>query len=123
MTAEAATSAQTRATVEAFNDAFNRQDVAGVMALMTADCIFENTYPPPNGTRVEGQAAVRQTFSEFFRQSPQAHFEQEEVVALGERCAVRWVYHWNDAGGHVRGIDLFRLRDGKIAEKLSYVKG
>ncbi|RIK38760.1 MAG: nuclear transport factor 2 family protein [Chloroflexi bacterium] len=123
MTADEAMSAQTRAVVDAFNDAFNRHNVAGVMALMTADCVFENTYPPPDGTRVEGAAAVREVFADFFRQSPQARFEWEEIVALGERCAVRWVYRWDDAGGHVRGIDLFRLRDGKIAEKLSYVKG
>ena len=25
--------------------------------------------------------------------------------------------------GHVRGVDVFRVRDGKVAEKLSYVKG
>jgi hypothetical protein len=25
--------------------------------------------------------------------------------------------------GHVRGVDIFRVRDGKLAEKLSYVKG
>jgi hypothetical protein len=25
--------------------------------------------------------------------------------------------------GHVRGVDAFRVRDGKVAEKLSYVKG
>jgi hypothetical protein len=39
---------------------------------------------------------------------------------------VRWVYQWTDERnhpGHVRGIDLFRVRDGKIIEKLSYVKG
>ena len=126
MTAAETTSARTRAVVEAFNHAFNRQDVAGVMALMTGDCVFENTAPAPDGTRVEGQAAVRAAFAEFFRQSPQARFEWEEVVVMGDRCAVRWVYHWGGAGdeaSHVRGIDLFRLRDGKIAEKLSYVKG
>ena len=26
-------------------------------------------------------------------------------------------------GGHVRGIDVIRVRDGKISAKLSYVKG
>jgi hypothetical protein len=25
--------------------------------------------------------------------------------------------------GHVRGVDLFRARDGKVAEKPFYVKG
>jgi hypothetical protein len=35
------------------------------------------------------------------------------------------VFHWENNGvaGHVRGVDLFRMRDGKVAEKLSYVKG
>jgi hypothetical protein len=32
-----------------------------------------------------------------------------------------WCYSWD--GGHVRGVDMFRVRDGKVAEKLSYVKG
>jgi hypothetical protein len=39
---------------------------------------------------------------------------------------VRWTYHWiDDAGkaGHVRGVDVYRLRGDKIAEILSYVKG
>jgi len=37
-----------------------------------------------------------------------------------------WQYSWKtDSGdrGHVRGVDVLRLRDGRIAEKLSYVKG
>ncbi len=29
----------------------------------------------------------------------------------------------SDGEGHVRGVDVFRVRDGKVAEKLSYVKG
>jgi hypothetical protein len=28
-----------------------------------------------------------------------------------------------DKPGHVRGIEVFRVRDGKVAEKVSYVKG
>jgi hypothetical protein len=34
---------------------------------------------------------------------------------------VRWRYAWGD--GHVRGVDVFRVRGGLVAEKLSYVKG
>ena len=57
--------------------------------------------------------------------SPEARFEAEETFAAGDRCVVRWVYHWVRDGqpGHVRGVDVFRVRDGKVAEKLSYVKG
>jgi ketosteroid isomerase-like protein len=107
--------------VEAFNDAFGRHDVDGVMALMTDDCVFENTLPPPDGERHVGQADVRRFWQEFFDGTPQASFETEEMVVAGDRAAVRWRFDWGE--GHVRGIDLFKVRDGKVAEKLSYVKG
>ena len=45
---------------------------------------------------------------------------------LGDRAVVRWTFSWREPDGnrgHVRGVDVLRLRDGKIAEKLSYVKG
>jgi len=53
------------------------------------------------------------------------HFDTEEIFAAGDRCVVRWVYSWVREGkrGHVRGVDVFRVRDGQVAEKLSYVKG
>jgi ketosteroid isomerase-like protein len=116
----------TTAAIARFNDAFNRHDVDGVVAAMTEDCVFENTQPPPDGARYEGQAAVRDFWRRFFAASPHARFETEEAVAAGDRAAVRWRYSWRDADGaegHVRGMDLFRVRNGKVAEKLSYVKG
>lgn len=116
----------TIAAVERFNEAFGRQDVEAVMAAMTDDCVFENTYPPPDGQRYEGQAAVRGAWEEFFSSSPSAVFETEELFAAEDRCVVRWLYRWTDEHGnpgHVRGVDVFRVRDGKVAEKLSYVKG
>lgn len=120
------TSAATRAIIEQFNDAFNRHDVDAVMALMTEDVLFENTQPPPDGERFVGQAAVRGFWERFFAGSPQARFTTEELVAAGDRATVCWRYDWQSAPGdtgHIRGIDLFRVRDGKVAEKLSYVKG
>ena len=114
-----------RTVVERFNEAFNRHDVDGIMSWMTDDCVFENTRPAPDGTRIAGQPAVRAFWEEFFRRSPHAHFETEELIASDDRCIVRWVYRWirDGASGHVRGVDVFRVRDGKVAEKLSYVKG
>jgi uncharacterized protein (TIGR02246 family) len=111
--------------VDRFNEAFNRHDVDAVMALMTEDCVFENTRPRPDGERYQGQAAVRGFWEQFFARSPDARFDAEEVFAVGDRCVVRWVYTWVRDGeqGHVRGVDLFRVRDGRVAEKLSYVKG
>ncbi|HXM72855.1 MAG TPA: nuclear transport factor 2 family protein [Candidatus Dormibacteraeota bacterium] len=113
--------ASTEATINAFNDAFGRHEVDAVMALMTDDCIFENTLPAPDGERHVGQKAVRKFWETFFAESPNASFETEEMVFSGDRAAVRWRFDWGD--GHIRGIDLFKVRDGKVAEKLSYVKG
>ena len=109
-----------------FNEAFNRHDVAGMMQLMSADCSFENTYPAPDGTVYSGKETVTQFWRDFFRESPQAHIEIEEIFGLGERCIMRWRYSWVDVEGkqgHVRGVDIFRVREGSILEKLSYVKG
>jgi ketosteroid isomerase-like protein len=117
--------AATRVVLE-FNQAFNRHDVAGMMQLMSDDCVFENTHPAPDGTVSAGKEAVTQFWQVFFRESPQAHLEIEEIFGFGERCIVRWRYDWVDAAGkkgHVRGVDIFRVRSGSIREKLSYVKG
>jgi ketosteroid isomerase-like protein len=120
-----ATTRETLAAVERFDEAFARHDVDAIMAAMTDDCVFEST-TPPDGERHEGQAAVRAAWEQLFAATPDARFDAEEVVALDDRAAVRWTYSWpaGDGGeGHVRGIDLFRVRGGRIAEKLSYVKG
>ncbi len=119
-------SASTAAVIERFNDAVNQHDVERVMAAMTEDCVFENTSPFPDGTRFEGQAAVRSFWEAFFQSSPHAQINAEELFASGDRCTVRWIYQWVDANGqpaHIRGVDVFRVRGGKISEKLSYVKG
>ncbi len=115
-------SRDTQTTVDQFNEAFNRHDVDAVMALMTDDCVFENTSPTPNGERYEGAVAVRGFWEQFFAGSPNAWFTTEEQFVCGDRAVVRWTYHWSD-DGYIRGVDVFRVRDGKVAEKFAYVKG
>lgn len=69
---------------------------------------------------------MKQFRQEFFQSSPQAHIEIEDMFVGECRGVQRWVYRWVDgqgAAGHIRGVDVFRFYDGKIAEKLSYVKG
>ena len=109
-----------------FNDAFNRHDVSAMMQLMSDDCVFENTDPAPDGTVYSGKEAVTQFWLNFFHESPSAHIEIEEIFGFGLRCVMRWKYEWTDAAGkvgHVRGVDVFQLKDGLICEKFSYVKG
>jgi uncharacterized protein (TIGR03086 family) len=113
----------TAAAVTRFDEAFGHQDLDAVMAKMTDDCVFEST-APPDGVRYEGAAAVRGAFEEFFTASPPCAFTAEELVTAGSRAVLRWRYTWDrEQDEHVRGIDLYTVRDGLIAEKLSYVKG
>jgi ketosteroid isomerase-like protein len=123
---DTATTSATLAAIERFNVAFNARDVDAVMAAMTDDCLFESTCPPPDGVRYEGQAAVRQVWEGLFSASPDVTFEAEDVFAVDDRCTVRWLMRYtgdNGAAQHLRGVDVFRVRDGKVAEKLAYVKG
>ena len=109
-----------------FNDALNARNVDAMMQLMTEDCVFENTYPAPDGMRYAGQPAVRAFWDEFMCTSQKSMIEIEEIFALGDRCIMRWTYSWSDeqdGPGHVRGVDIYQVRQGLIAEKLSYVKG
>src|SRR5690606_16034480 len=115
----------TLAAVEKFNSAFNRHDVEAVMNAMTEDCVFENTNPQPDGTRLVGADSVRAYWEKFFAANPDAFFEAEEIFATGDRCVVRWIYRKTKQGQpwHLRGVDVFLVRNGKVAEKLAYVKG
>lgn len=109
-----------------FSAAFGAGDVDAIMALMTDDVVFEATGPAPDGERHEGADAVRAVWVDLFEQTRGARFGEEESFVQSGRGVLRWRFEWeNDDGsaGHVRGVDVIRFRDGKVAEKLSYVKG
>jgi predicted ester cyclase len=90
------------------------------MAAMTPDCVFEDT-GPPDGCRHVGSAAVRSAWTALFTASPDGAFTTEEVISAGNRVVVRWRYDFGT--GHVRGVDIFAIRDGLVNEKLAYVRG
>ncbi|BAJ62832.1 nuclear transport factor 2 family protein [Anaerolinea thermophila] len=109
-----------------FNEALNQGNVDGMMNLMSEDCIFENTSPAPDGSRYQGKTSVRLFWEQFFKASQNPKIEMEEIFACGDHAVMRWVYTWQDGTGtafHIRGVDVYLIRDGRIAQKLSYVKG
>lgn len=109
-----------------FSAAFGSGDVDAIMARMTEDCVFESTGPTPDGEHHQGQAAVRAVWEQFFSGTTNPEFTDEDTFLSGDRACVRWRFTWtNDDGspGHVRGVDVIRLRNGLVSEKLSYVKG
>ena len=106
--------------VESFGARWADHDLDGALALVSEDCVFDATGPAPDGTRHVGRAAIRQAWVLIFADSD-SRFEPEEIFASGDRVVQLWRYSWAD--GHVRGVDVFRVRDGEVTEKLSYVKG
>jgi hypothetical protein len=117
--AEVTTMDDPLAVIEAFGSACNEHDLDAALSWCTADVVFEST-APPDGERVEGQAALRAVWLPLF-ENPATHVEVEETIAVGDRVVQRCLYSWGD--GHVRAVDVYRVTAGRIAEKLSYVKG
>lgn len=106
--------------VNEFGAAWAAHDLDATLALVTDDCLFDATGPAPDGIRHVGRDAIRAAWQAIFDDTS-AVFEAEETFAAGDRVVQRWRYNWD--GGHIRGIDVFAVRDDKVSEKLSYVKG
>ena len=110
----------TLAVIDAFGAAWGAHDLEATLALVTEDCVFESTEPAPDGVRYEGRDALRRAWQPIF-DDVRAVFEAEETFGSKDRAVQRWRYTWGT--GHIRGVDVFVVRDGLVAEKLSYVKG
>ena len=109
-----------------FNAALNARDLPTMRSLLTPDTVFENTYPPPDGERFAGLSAVSAYWEQFFHASSALHIEIERLLTTPAFAVQQWTYRWtglDGSSGHIRGIDLFLIRDGLIAAKYSYVKG
>jgi hypothetical protein len=102
-----------------FGDACNAHDLDAAAALCAPAIEFDGT-TPPDGERITGLHALRAFWAPLFT-NPDTSVDVEETIVAGERVIQRCRYSWGD--GHVRAVDLYRVVDGLIVEKLSYVKG
>jgi len=113
----------TREVIRKFHEAFDRHDPQAMEDLVADDCVIENTNPAPNGARLVGKAACLANW-QGLASSTNAWFVREEVLVVGERATVRWRYCWGaDGANSIRGINLMRVRGGRIVEAMGYVKG
>jgi ketosteroid isomerase-like protein len=113
-------------TVLDFYAAFNHHDVTGMMKLLSEDCFIETSGPVPDGAVYSGVEAIRGYWEEFLHDSPHARITIEETFGLGLRCLALWKYEWEDADGekrHIRGIQVFQVKEDLICRISSYVKG
>ena len=111
--------------VERFNEAFNRHDADALAQWLSDDTVFEDTSPAPDGRRIEGKPAVVAHWRDWFARNIDARFDAEDTIVAGDRVVVLWVYRKQRGGQpwHIRGVDVFTVRDGKVTAKLAYVKG
>jgi ketosteroid isomerase-like protein len=103
-----------------FNQAFLEHNPAILADLIAPDCVMESIQPAPDGTRYEGFDACL-AFWQALAADPVAYFEVEGTVAMGDHATIRWRFNFGD-GGSVRGVNLMRVRDGRIVEALGYSK-
>ena len=105
--------------VSLFNAAWAAHDLAGALALISEDCVFEST-SPPDGERSTGTEAIAAAWKPIF-DDPTSTFTVEQTIEAGNHVVQLWRYDWD--GGHIRGVDVIAVAAGKITEKLAYVKG
>ncbi len=112
--------------VRRFGAAWEAWDMELALSVLAPDAVFESTGPSPEGRRLEGVDAIRAEWLAMADATKDPSFTFEEAFVAGDRATARWRFGWtNDDGsaGHVRGVDVIRVADGRITEKLSYVKG
>jgi ketosteroid isomerase-like protein len=107
-----------------FTDAFNRNDLDGVMAWFTDDIVYEQF----DGQVAEGRAAVREAFApQFAGAFGRMRFDEEDcfVDAEARRALISWTCSLDD-GTKARGwqgLDILHFADdGRISRKLTYGK-
>ena len=104
-----------------FNEVFLSHDPSELGELVADNCVIENIAPAPDGARTVGREACIDLWRGIATE-PGTRFDLEEVFAAGDRATIRWRY-WFAEGQSVRGVNLMRVRDGRIVEAMGYVKG
>ena len=106
-----------------FTEAFNRNDLEGVLALMTEDAVYEEF----TGAISRGKTAIRAAFEPQFRGDfGKMRFETEDlfVDATTGKALIRWVCRLETRRGPAgwRGLDILHVEHGLVKHKLTYAK-
>jgi ketosteroid isomerase-like protein len=109
--------------LQRFNNVFLSHDPTALSELVAEECVIENTQPAPDGSRHVGRDACIALWTQIAT-SPGTYFVPEDLIVTGDRGIILWRFHWGaEQAASVRGVNLMRVRDGRIAEALGYVKG
>lgn len=113
----------TRKIMNRFNSVCEKHRPDDLYDLIGEGCVLENTAPAPDGARYEGREACL-NFWKGIAASANLVFEAEEIWASEDRGIIRWQFRWSESNtDRIRGVNIMRVRNGKIIEGLGYVKG
>lgn len=101
-----------------FNAAFRDRAPGKLVDIIADDCVMEGTGPEPDGNRWTGYAECLAGWQGLATE-PTLRFETEHVDVFGDRAVIRWRV---TGAENYRGVNLMRVRDGKIVEALGYGK-
>ena len=110
-----------------FGKAFNRGDIDGILACVTDDFEWRLAEGPdaPDGKVVKGKEAVRKALEDRDREIAEMRFSETAVAIVGDTVFGSFRATGKTCDGRAidrRGVDIYRIRDGKIALKDSYWK-
>jgi hypothetical protein len=111
----------TREVLDRYNEAFRLHDPTLLDDLIADDCVIEDTSPAPDGMRREGGRACLARWSEL-AENRALEFTPEPAEIHGDLAVQPWVLRWGNENDRVRGVNLIRIRDGRIVEARGYVK-
>ena len=108
--------------IQRFYDAYNKKSEA-ILDEIIADNYVDYGHEPPG----RGLQGAKSDYQDFTRGFGDANFNIDEMFGSDDRVVVRWTVHGTHTGPFagipptqkkitVRGISLYRLRDGKITE-------
>jgi ketosteroid isomerase-like protein len=108
----------TATVIDQFNAAFRERAPEKFVDLIADDCVMEGVAPAPDGNVWSGYEECLAGW-QGLATDPSIRFEVEHVDVDGERAIVRWRASGDQ---NFRGVNLMRVRDGKIVEALGYGK-
>lgn len=118
---------RTRAVVERYIAALNTHDPDAIAACVGDD--FVNEHTSALGTSVRGRAAYRERLPLFLAQFQDLHYDVEEWIVDGDRCAVAYTMSCRYVDGErwhpvvIRGMFRFRVARDVIVHRVDYWDG
>jgi uncharacterized protein (TIGR02246 family) len=107
--------ASVRELIDRYNAAWNAQDLDAIDELHHPEIVFDNHTADE---RAAGAPAVREHIAQIFRNNPTLRFTTRSLQAGDDFAVCEWTA--TTGSKEWDGVDVFPLRDGKIARKDVY---